>query len=61
MATITQSQPDKFNLFMSYLITFTIGLLAGFSAGLLVFRKHREVIDSTESKARKAAADLLKR
>jgi hypothetical protein len=40
---------------MSYIITFALGLTAGFIGGLLVFRKNREKIDQAEAKARSIA------
>jgi hypothetical protein len=44
---------------MSYLILFTTGLLIGFVAGLLVYRKHSERLKSTEDKG-KTIIDALK-
>jgi hypothetical protein len=44
---------------MSYLILFTTGLLIGFVAGLLVYRKHSDRLKSTEDKG-KSILDALK-
>lgn len=44
---------------MSYLILFTTGLLIGFVAGLLVYRKHAASLKSTEDKG-KTILDALK-
>jgi hypothetical protein len=44
---------------MSYLILFTTGLLIGFVAGLLVYRKHSDRLKSTEDKG-KSILDVLK-
>jgi F0F1-type ATP synthase assembly protein I len=44
---------------MSYLILFITGLLIGFVAGLLVYRKHSDRIKSTEDKG-KTIIDALK-
>jgi hypothetical protein len=44
---------------MSYLILFTTGLLIGFVAGLLVYRKHSDRLKSTEDKG-KTIIDALK-
>jgi hypothetical protein len=44
---------------MSYLILFVTGLLIGFVAGLLVYRKHSERLKSTEAKG-KSIVDALK-
>jgi hypothetical protein len=44
---------------MSYLILFTTGLLIGFVAGLLVYRKHTDRLKSTEDKG-KSIIDALK-
>jgi hypothetical protein len=44
---------------MSYLILFTTGLLIGFVAGLLVYRKHTDRLKSTEDKG-KTIIDALK-
>ena len=44
---------------MSYLILFTTGLLIGFVAGLLVYRKHSDRLKSTEDKG-KSIIDALK-
>ena len=40
---------------MDYLITLIIGALAGFIAGILVYRKHAEKLKSVEADARKKA------
>lgn len=45
---------------ISYLITFTLGLAAGFVGGLLVFRKHRNTIDQAEARARSIADEFKK-
>jgi len=45
---------------MSYLLTFTIGLAAGFIGGLLVFRNNRDKIDQAEAKARSIADEFKK-
>ena len=37
---------------MSYIILFTTGLLIGFVAGLLVYRKHSDRLKSTEDKGK---------
>jgi hypothetical protein len=44
---------------MSYLILFTTGLLIGFVAGLLVYRKHTDRLKATEDKG-KSILDALK-
>ena len=44
---------------MSYLILFLTGLLIGFVAGLLVYRKHSDRLKSTEDKG-KTIIDALK-
>ena len=44
---------------MSYLILFITGLLIGFVAGLLVYRKHTDRLKSTEDKC-KTIIDALK-
>ena len=44
---------------MSYLILFVTGLLIGFVAGLLVYRKHSDRLKSTEDKG-KTIIDALK-
>jgi F0F1-type ATP synthase assembly protein I len=44
---------------MSYLILFVTGLLIGFVAGLLVYRKHSDRLKSTEDKG-KSIIDALK-
>jgi F0F1-type ATP synthase assembly protein I len=44
---------------MSYLILFITGLLIGFVAGLLVYRKHTDRLKSTEDKG-KTIIDALK-
>jgi len=44
---------------MSYLILFITGLLIGFVAGLLVYRKHSERLKGTEAKG-KNLIDALK-
>jgi F0F1-type ATP synthase assembly protein I len=44
---------------MSYLILFITGLLIGFVAGLLVYRKHSDRFKSTEDKG-KTIIDALK-
>jgi hypothetical protein len=44
---------------MSYLILFLTGLLIGFVAGLLVYRKHSDRLKSTEDKG-KIIIDALK-
>jgi hypothetical protein len=44
---------------MSYLILFITGLLIGFVAGLLVYRKHSDRLKSTEDKG-KTIIDALK-
>jgi hypothetical protein len=44
---------------MSYLILFVTGLLIGFVAGLLVYRKHSDRLKSTEDKG-KTILDALK-
>jgi F0F1-type ATP synthase assembly protein I len=44
---------------MSYAILFITGLLIGFVAGLLVYRKHSERLKSTEDKG-KTIIDALK-
>jgi F0F1-type ATP synthase assembly protein I len=44
---------------MSYLILFITGLLIGFVAGLLVYRKHSDRLKSTEDKG-KTILDALK-
>jgi F0F1-type ATP synthase assembly protein I len=44
---------------MSYLILFITGLLIGFVAGLLVYRKHSDRLKSTEDKG-KSILDALK-
>jgi F0F1-type ATP synthase assembly protein I len=44
---------------MSYLILFITGLLIGFVAGLLVYRKHTDRLKSTEDKG-KSIIDALK-
>jgi hypothetical protein len=44
---------------MSYLILFTTGLLIGFVAGLLVYRKHSDRLKATEDKG-KSILDALK-
>jgi hypothetical protein len=44
---------------MSYLILFLAGLLIGFVAGLLVYRKHTDRLKSTEDKG-KSIIDALK-
>jgi hypothetical protein len=44
---------------MSYAILFTTGLLIGFVAGLLVYRKHSDRLKSTEDKG-KSIIDALK-
>jgi hypothetical protein len=44
---------------MSYLILFLTGLLIGFVAGLLVYRKHSDRLKSTEDKG-KSIIDALK-
>jgi F0F1-type ATP synthase assembly protein I len=44
---------------MSYLILFVTGLLIGFVAGLLVYRKHSDRLKSTEDKG-KSILDALK-
>ena len=40
---------------MSYLITFALGLTAGFIGGLLAFRNNRAKLDQAEAKARSIA------
>jgi len=44
---------------MSYLILFLTGLLIGFVAGLLVYRRHSDRLKSTEDKG-KHLLDVLK-
>jgi hypothetical protein len=44
---------------MSYAILFLTGLLIGFVAGLLVYRKHTDRLKSTEDKG-KSIIDALK-
>jgi F0F1-type ATP synthase assembly protein I len=44
---------------MSYAILFITGLLIGFVAGLLVYRKHTDRLKSTEDKG-KSIIDALK-
>jgi F0F1-type ATP synthase assembly protein I len=44
---------------MSYAILFITGLLIGFVAGLLVYRKHTDRLKSTEDKG-KTIIDALK-
>jgi F0F1-type ATP synthase assembly protein I len=44
---------------MSYLILFVTGLLIGFVAGLLVYRKHIEKLKAAEAKG-KSIVDALK-
>ena len=44
---------------MSHLILFITGLLIGFVAGLLVYRKHSDRLKSTEDKG-KTIIDALK-
>jgi F0F1-type ATP synthase assembly protein I len=44
---------------MSYAILFITGLLIGFVAGLLVYRKHTDRLKSTEDKG-KSILDALK-
>ena len=44
---------------MSYLILFTTGLLIGFVAGLLVYRRHSDRLKETETKG-KNLLDALK-
>jgi len=44
---------------MSYLILFLTGLLIGFVAGLLVYRRHSDRLKSTEDKG-KTIIDALK-
>jgi F0F1-type ATP synthase assembly protein I len=44
---------------MSYIILFTTGLLIGFVAGLLIYRKHAASLKSTEDKG-KSILDALK-
>ena len=44
---------------MSYLILFLTGLLIGFVAGVLVYRKHTDRLKSTEDKG-KSIIDALK-
>ena len=44
---------------MSYIILFATGLLIGFVAGLLVYRKHSDRLKSTEDKG-KSILDALK-
>ena len=44
---------------MSYLILFTTGLLIGFVAGLLVYRKHLDKLKAAEGKG-KSILDALK-
>lgn len=44
---------------MDYAIVFIIGLFSGFTAALLVYRKHSEKLRAAEQKARDAA-DALK-
>ena len=43
---------------MDYIITFFIGAVAGFTAGLLVYRKHSDKLRAVEQKARDAADAL---
>lgn len=45
---------------MSYLIIFTAGLLAGFTAGLLVFRKHQAKLTSLEGQVKQTVDSLKK-
>lgn len=44
---------------MDYFIVFIIGLFSGFTAGLLVYRKHSEKLQAAEAEAR-AKADAVK-
>jgi uncharacterized membrane protein YciS (DUF1049 family) len=45
---------------MSYLITFTIGLVLGFICGLLVFRKHSAKLTSLEGQVKQTVDSLKK-
>lgn len=45
---------------MSYIITFTLGLLAGFVAGLLFFRKHSAKLTSLEGQVKQTVDSLKK-
>ena len=63
MVSHTESQLVKLmphNFLMSYLITFTLGLLAGFTAGLLVFRKHQAKLTSLEGQVKQTVDNLKK-
>jgi len=45
---------------MAYIVTFLIGALAGFLAGLLTYRKNAARFAEAEAKAREAAGLLKK-
>jgi hypothetical protein len=45
---------------MSYILTFTAGLLAGFTAGLLVFRKHQAKLTSLEGQVKQTVDSFKK-
>ena len=45
---------------MSYLITFTLGLICGFLGGLLVYRKHSAKLTSLEGQVKQTVDSLKK-